>query len=62
MQTKMSANLLLCFVVLFSSIHVFIVDVVVFFVFLLVSGEQRALSLDIWPVPNIGTVKGYFCV
>jgi len=25
-------------------------------------GKQRALSLDIWPVPNIDSAIGYFCV
>ena len=25
-------------------------------------GKQRALSLDIRPIPTIGTIIGYFCV
>ena len=25
-------------------------------------GKQRALSLDIWPIPTIGNVIGYSCV
>ena len=24
--------------------------------------KQRALSLDIWPVPSIGSIIGYACV
>ena len=25
-------------------------------------GKQRALSLGIWPIPNIDSVIGYYCV
>ena len=25
-------------------------------------GKQQALSLDIWPIPTKGSVKGYSCV
>jgi len=28
----------------------------------IVIGKQRALSLDILPIPTIGSVKGYCCV
>jgi len=28
----------------------------------LTKGKQRALSLDIWPVPTIGSVIGFSCV